>query len=38
VGSVFAVLVATIVFDVVRLGGQGLAADHLPHEQVPPAP
>ena len=38
VGTVFVVLVATIVLDVVRLGGQGLAADHQPDEQVPPAP
>jgi low temperature requirement protein LtrA len=39
VGSVFTVLVATIVLDVVRLGGKGLAADHVPDDEpVPPAP
>jgi low temperature requirement protein LtrA len=39
VGMVFGVLVITVVLDVGRHGGKGLAAEHLPEdEQVPPAP
>ena len=30
VGAVFVMLVITVTFDVVQVGGQGLAADHLP--------
>ena len=30
VGVVFVMLVITVTFDVVQVGGQGLAADHLP--------
>ena len=39
VGAVFLMLVITVSFDVVNVGGQGLAADHLPDEErTPPAP
>lgn len=39
VGAVFGVLVVSVVLDVVRHGGKGLAADHLPDdERVPPTP
>jgi hypothetical protein len=38
VGAVFGVLVATAALDVAQHGGKGLAADHLPDEQVPSTP
>ncbi|MDQ3209668.1 MAG: low temperature requirement protein A [Actinomycetota bacterium] len=36
VGAVFVMLVITVSFDVVNVGGQGLATDHLPDEERPP--
>ena len=36
VGAVFVMLVITVLFDVVTVGGQGLATDHLPDEERPP--
>ena len=38
VGAVFVMLVITVSFDVANVGGQGLAADHLPDEESPPGP
>jgi low temperature requirement protein LtrA len=39
VGATFVVLAVSVAIDVVRHGGKGLAADHLPDEEpVPPAP
>lgn len=37
VGVVFVMLVITVTFDVVQLGGEGLAADHLPDDEDPTA-
>jgi low temperature requirement protein LtrA len=37
VGAVFLMLVITVTFDVVNVGGRGLAADHLPDDGASPA-
>lgn len=37
VGAVFLMLLITVTFDVVNVGGRGLAADHLPDDDASPA-